>query len=256
MFLHRFFCYNILGDNMLKILKNIELTNGEIFGLVGLVDSGRTTMIQNIYRDNPRMVSYVYKMPKFNFKVKTVLKKNFDHKYVRKLNLNIEKRISQLNYTETRKLLFLLSIFTKKEVIILDDPLLLIDQDTKKEMIGIIKELGKTVIISLDNTTEAEVVCNRFAIIKEYRVVEVTSNDDDFKFTVVTIEAKDIDKKKLPLKEMKIKNFNHDMMEFIYKGDINNLLKYLVDIEIKSLQIRESNLEELYKYYFNDTNKK
>ena len=255
MFLHRFFCYNIIGDDMLKILNDIELKDGEIFGLVGLVDSGRTTMMQKIYKDNPKNVSYVYKLPKFNFKVKTVLKKNFDHEYVKRLSLDISKRIYQLNYTETRKLLFLLSIFTSKEIIILDDPLLLIDTETKKLMMGIIKELGKIIIISLDNTKEAEIVCDRFAIIKEYKVMEVVKSDDKFVFYVATILADDIDKKTLPLKDMKVKVFNHDSIEFIYKGNINDLLKYLVDIDIKSLQIRESNLEELYKYCFNDSYK-
>ena len=51
---------------------------------------------------------------------------------------------------------------------------------------------------------------------------------------------------------MKISYFSHDEIEFIYKGNINDLLKYLVDIKIDLLEIKTSELEDLYKYYYKD----
>ena len=238
---------------MLEINDEIKVESGEIFGFVGLVDSGRTTMLRRIYEKNSSKINYVDELPWCHlFKVKTVLKKNYNHKYVKKLDLDINKRIRDLNYNETRKLLFLMSIFTKKDIIILDEPLLLVESDTKKVMMEIIKELAKTILISFDKIREAKLICNRYIIIKNYKIVELKNVKESKDLLAITIKAKNIDKASLPLKNMKINYFSHDEIEFIYKGNINDLLKCLVDIKIESLEIKTSELEDLYKYYYKD----
>ena len=238
---------------MLEIDDNIKIKSGEIFGFVGLVDSGRTTMLRKIYERNSSKISYVDKLPWFQlFKVKTVLKKNYNYEYVKRLDLNVNKRINDLNYNETRKLLFLMSVFTNKEIIILDEPLLLVEDGTKKVMMEIIKELKKTILISFDKIKEAKMICNRYAIIKNFKIVEVKEVNENKDYLAISIKAKNIDKASLPLKNMKISYFSHDEIEFIYKGNINDLLKYLVDIKIDLLEIKTSELEDLYKYYYKD----
>ncbi len=235
---------------MLKIFNNVEIKDGEIFGLVGLVDSGRTTILKNIYKKNKSMIRYVDQLPELNFlKVKTYLCKNKNHAYVKKLDLNVNKRISDLNYNDTRKFLFLLSIFTDKPIIILDEPLLLVEDSTKEAMLEIISKIDKTFLISFDNLSEAKLVCDQYAIIKEYKVVDIQKNKKDQNMHHVIIKGDDVNKALLPLKDMKVGNFDSNEIEFIYKGDINELLKYLVDIKIKSLEIRSVDLEDLYKYY-------
>ena len=234
---------------MLRISDGIEIKENEVFGFVGLVDSGRTTMLRNIYKKNRGKISYVDKEPELNFlKVKTFLSKNKNHEFVKRLDLDINKRVSELNYNETRKLLFLLSIFTNKNIIILDEPLLLVERNTKKTMLEIISEIDKTFLISFDNLEEARIICDRYAIVKDYKIIEVKENKKEINSLNVLIEAKDIDKAILPVKNMKIAYFSHDEIDFIYKGDINELLKYLVDIEIDCLEIRSADLEDLYKY--------
>lgn len=234
---------------MLRISDGIEIKENEVFGFVGLVDSGRTTMLRNIYKKNRGKISYVDKEPELNFlKVKTFLSKNKNHEFVKRLDLDINKRVSELNYNETRKLLFLLSIFTNKDIIILDEPLLLVERNTKKTMLEIISEIDKTFLISFDNLEEARIICDRYAIVKDYKIIEVKENKKEINSLNVLIEAKDIDKAILPVKNMKIAYFSHDEIDFIYKGDINELLKYLVDIEIDRLEIRSADLEDLYKY--------
>ncbi len=235
---------------MLKIFDNVEIKDGEVFGLVGLVDSGRTTMLKNIYKKNKSSIRYVDELPELNFlKVKTYLCKKRDHEYVKKLDLNINKRICDLNYNETRKFLFLLSVFTDKPVIILDEPLLLVEDSTKQAMLQIISKMDKTFLISFDNLAEAKLICDQYAIIKDYKVIDVQKNKKDQNMHHVIITGDDVNKGLLPLKDMKVGKFNSKEVEFIYKGDINELLKYLVDIKIKTLEIRSVDLEDLYKYY-------
>ena len=235
---------------MLEIFDNVNIKKGEIFGFVGLVDSGRTTMLRKIYKQNRNKIRYVDKLPELNFlKVKTVLHKNKNHEYVKMLALNVNKRINNLNYNETRKLLFLLSVFTDKEIIILDEPLLLVEDSTKAVMIEIIAKLNKTFLISFDKLSEAKNICDRYAIIKDYKVVEIKDNKKEQTFLRVSIKAKNIDKSTLPLKNMKINYFDHDEIDFIYKGNVNDLLPYLVDIKMDFLEIHTADLEDLYKYY-------
>ena len=234
---------------MIKVNDKIEIKEGEIFGFVGLVDSGRTTILKQIYRNYSSIINYVDDLPWFQFlKVKTFLRGNSKHEYVKKLDLDINKRIKDLNYTETRKFLFLRAIFTDKKVIILDEPLLLIEKSVKKVMLEIIKKLNKTIIITFDNIYEANFICNRYAIVKNHKIIEVKNNDMLSKYLYVKIKAKNIDKASLPLKNMKINFFNHNEIEFLYDGDINDLIKCLVKIEINYLEIKEATLEELSKY--------
>ena len=235
---------------MLKIFDDIEIKNNEIFGFVGLVDSGRTTLLRKIYKNNSRIIRYVDRLPELNFfKVKTFLGKNRNHDYVKKLDLNINKRISELNYNETRKFLFLLSIFTNKNIIILDEPLLLVETGTKKKMLEIIKEIKKTFLISFDNLAEAKFICNRYAIIKEYKIIEIKENKKEPNIYSIYIKASDISKASLPLKNMKIGYFSKDEIEFAYKGNINELIDNLSEIKIDFIEIKEADLESLYKYY-------
>lgn len=235
---------------MLKIFDNVEIKDGEKFGFVGLVDSGRTTMLRNIYRKNRCSIRYIDKLPELNFlKVKTYLGKNKNHEFVKKLDLDINKRISDLNYSETRKFLFLRSIFTDKKIIILDEPLLLVENNVKRVMLEIIAGINKTFLISFDNLNEAKLICDYYAIIKDYKVVDIKKNKKEQDVYNVIIKAANIDKSSLPLKNMKVNYFSSDEIDFVYKGDINELLKYLVDIKIDFLEIRTADLEDLYKYY-------
>ncbi len=234
---------------MIKIIDDIEIKDKEIFGFVGLADSGRTTILRKIYRMYPDKIRYVDELPWNFLKVKTVLCKNKNHEYVKKIGLNINKRISDLNYNETRKLLFLLSIFTNKEIIILDEPMLLVEHDTKKVMLEIIASLNKTILISFDNIAESKIICDRYAIVKEFKIVEICKNNKDIGLLSCKVKAKNIDKASLPLKNMKIDYFSHNEIEFVYNGDINDLIKCLSNIKIDFLEIKESGLEEIYKYY-------
>ena len=48
-----------------------------------------------------------------------------------------------------------------------------------------------------------------------------------YDFLVVTIYAKNIKKARLPLKNMQVREFSNDKIEFIYTGDVNELISYL-----------------------------
>ena len=238
---------------MLKIINDIEVKEKEIFGFVGLVDSGRTTILKKIFSSNKNKINYVDRLPWYTFlKVKTILGKNKYHEYIKMLDLDIYKKLSDLNYNETRKLLFLLSVFTDKEIIILDEPLLLVENSTKKVMLDIISKLDKTILISFDNIKEAKLICDRYAIIKNYKIVEVKENKNSNDSLAINIKAKDVDKASLPLKNMKINYFSHNEMEFMYKGDINELIKKLANIKVDYIEIKPLSLEDLYKYYYKD----
>ena len=49
-----------------------------------------------------------------------------------------------------------------------------------------------------------------------------------------------------------IKKKNDNMIQFIYKGDINKLLEILRDIRINNLLIEEPSLEEIFLHYYKE----
>ncbi len=171
-------------------------------------------------------------------KVKKVLKNNYNHEYVKLLNIDTSKRIRELSRKEEDLVAFLVGIFNDN-IIALDESVI------DEKVIEIIKKSNKTAVIFFSNLDDIEIADSVY-LLKDSKLFEYKP----IKSKYVRITGEGISKSTFPLKNMKIDYFNSKEIEFVYSGDINELLPYLVEIKITNLEIRDLKLAEIYKYYY------
>lgn len=274
---------NILG------VKNVslEIKDGEIFGFIGPNGSGKSTTIRCImnminkdsgnifinnidHKENEKIKHLIGYLPSEVFlyddlTVKEMLDYNQSFynedlslktkKLVKKLELDITKKIDELSFGNLKKLGIILAIMHNPKLIILDEPTSGLDPLMQEVFFEILKEerqRGATIFFSSHILGEVKRVCDRVAIIKNGEVIKIESMDKITKtdFSIVTIVSDEYKLLKLPMKDIIIKERSNDKLKFIYKGNINNLLTLLTDINVKDLLIEEPTLEEVFMHYY------
>ena len=274
---------NILG------IKNVslEIKDGEIFGFIGPNGSGKSTTIRCImnminkdsgnifidhidHKENEKIKHLIGYLPSEVFlyddlTVKEMLDYNQNFysedlslktkKLVKKLELDITKKIDELSFGNLKKLGIILAIMHNPKLIILDEPTSGLDPLMQEVFFEILKEerqRGATIFFSSHILGEVKRVCDRVAIIKNGEVIKIESMDKITKtdFSIVTIVSDEYKLLKLPMKDIIIKERSSDKLKFIYKGNINNLLTLLTDINVKDLLIEEPTLEEVFMHYY------
>lgn len=66
----------------------------------------------------------------------------------------------------------------------------------------------------------------------------------------VTIISPEFKKLKLPIKDMIIKKQTDNSINFIYKGNINDLVKIISQINLENLIIEEPRIEDVFMDYY------
>lgn len=140
------------------------------------------------------------------------------------------------------------------EIVIMDeassglDPLM---QEAFYEILLEEKKKGTTIFFSSHILSEIKRICDKVAIIKEGKIINIDDMNNIEDSDVVRIKiTSDYNKdivKELKLSEDSIKN---ETLEFIYKDDINNLMKILSKYNIKKLLIEELDIEEIFIHYY------
>lgn len=270
-------------------VKDLSLTvfQGEIFGFIGPNGSGKSTTIRCImnminkdsgsikidgidHKENEKIKNLIGYLPSeihlyedlnvnqmimYN---QTFYKKDYTkraYKLCKKLELDLNKKIDELSFGNLKKLGIVLSLMHEPSLIILDEPTSGLDplmQEAFFEILKSEKERGATIFFSSHILSEVKRICDRVGIIKNGELVKIERIDKITKtdFTIVTIISDEFKKLDLPIKDMIIKERKDDKIKFIYKGNLNNLLKSLSQINIIDLKIEEPTLEEIFIHYY------
>jgi len=269
---------------------DIELKKGEIFGFIGPNGAGKSTTIKcilnflnknngAIYLEN-KIISnkdYLFKenigyLPSEihlyeDLTVKQMIdysasfyNKNLDsrvNELVSIFEIDLNKKIDELSFGNLKKVGIILALMHEPKLLILDEPTSGLDPLMQERFFEVLlneKEKGTTIFFSSHNLSEVKRVCDRVGIIKNGTLVEVDTvkNLSKNNFVIVTIKSKNIKKVNLPLKEMHIKAMKDDELSFIYRGDINKILKVLTEIKIDKLLIEEPTIDEVFMHYYKE----
>jgi ABC-2 type transport system ATP-binding protein len=96
-------------------------------------------------------------------------------------------------------------------------------------------------------------LCDRVAIIKEGKIVTVekisTLKENNYKhFKIDTSEFIDPNFFRIPgVNKLEVKGKS---TSFLFKGNINNVMQKIAEIEIDNLWIEEPDLEEIFMHYY------
>lgn len=167
------------------------------------------------------------------------------------LDLDLNKRISQLSFGNRKKVGIVLALMHCPQVIILDEPTSGLDPLIQQRFFNLLleeKAKGVTILLSSHVLREVEKVCDRVALIKDGRIIFISDIDDiksqESKLVtispVIKLQTKGLEKKEL--------SSNH--ITYRFSGNINELLKELSNYKLDNLVIHELDLDDIFIDYY------
>ncbi len=267
---------------------DLEVKNGEFFGFIGPNGSGKSTTIKLllnfIYQTSGEaqifnldskkesqaikdLIGYVPSEVNYykNMKVKEILdyslsfKKNKDREKLDKLcdifEVNLNKKVSDLSLGNKKKIAIIQALIGEPELLILDEPTNGLDPLMQKKLFEVLVEenkKGTTIFFSSHNLNEVQKFCDRVAIIKDGKIIDVKEINKENDLTASKVIIKTDDNLENILKELNITDYKKEENEttFIYESDINLLIKSLQNIRLYDLKITEPSFEDTFiKYY-------
>ncbi|MFJ7840073.1 ABC transporter ATP-binding protein [Lysinibacillus sphaericus] len=266
---------------------NVE--QGEIFGFIGPNGAGKSTTIRTllslIYPTSgsatifgkdciqfaPEIKKEIGYLPSEifyydNMKVKDLLKysasfykkdcSNRMKELAKMMDLDLNKKIDDLSLGNKKKVGIVQGLLHEPKLIILDEPTSGLDPLMQQKFFELLEEenkKGATILFSSHILSEVQRLCNRVAIIKEGKIVTVekisTLQENNYKKFKVETDAP-LDKNYFQIDGVNKLDIHNNVTSFLFKGNINTVMKKIADIEITNLWIEEPDLEEIFLHYY------
>lgn len=269
---------------------NIDVKEGEIYGFIGPNGAGKSTTIKtllnfiyptsgsatifgkDIVKESSRIKEYIGYVPsevKYydSIKVKDIMKyaqsfyPNTSTEDVKKIcdemELDMEKKMEELSLGNKKKVAIAQALIGKPKLLILDEPTNGLDPLMQKKLFKILKEekkKGNTIFLSSHNLSEVQNLCDRVAVIKEGKIVDVIElenalNDLGLK---ITISCEDINEEIIKNLGGKLYKKEGNTIIFSYSKDLNLLINEINKYKIEELLIEKENLEDTFLNYYKD----
>lgn len=268
---------------------SFSVEEGEIFGFIGPNGAGKSTTIRTmlslIYptsgsvtifgkdsvKDSEEIKKEIGYLPSEvfyydNMKVIDLLKysASFYKKDCKKriyelaeiMNLDLNKKIDDLSFGNKKKVGIVQGLLHEPKLIILDEPTSGLDPLMQQKFFELLKEenkKGTTILFSSHILSEVQKMCNRVAIIKEGKLIKLEkistlkeNNHKRFQFEV----KKQINKDYFDVQGVSNFKAEGNNISFLFRGNINTIIKKLSDIDISNILIEEPDLEEIFMHYY------
>lgn len=176
--------------------------------------------------------------------------------YAKRLDFNINIKAKALSSGNKQKLGILMALVNQPKVLILDEPTIGLDpllQNTFYEVIRELANAGTTVFMSSHYLHEVEEVCGRVAIIKEGKLIAVESirNLKQKRIYIATISFEnDFKAEEFKLQGVEIREKHDRELVLSVKGDINPLIRHLANYHLKTAEIVQAPLDEIFLEYY------
>lgn len=271
---------------------NLEIKEGEIYGFIGPNGAGKSTTIKTLLNfifptsgsakilgkdivSESKLIkeftSYVPSEVRYysDVKVKDILNyaasffDYYDDQYLNELcselEVELDKKIEELSLGNKKKVAIVQALLSNPKIVILDEPTNGLDPLIQQKLFNILlkeKSKGKTIFLSSHNLSEIEKFCDRVAVIKEGEIIDILDlnkmNRDLGKRII--LKSNDINIKEIEKISESFKYIDEEI-EFIYKGNINELISVLAKYNLDKLLIEEVKLEEAFLNYYEGENK-
>jgi ABC-2 type transport system ATP-binding protein len=267
---------------------NLNVEQGEIFGFIGPNGAGKSTAIRTllglIYPSSgsaaifgkscieyPEVRKYLGYLPSEvfyyeNMRVIDLLKysASFYKKDCTKrinelaeiMDLDLKRKIDALSFGNKKKVGIVQGLLHEPKLIILDEPTSGLDplmQQRFFELIGEENKKGATVFFSSHILGEVQKICTRVAFIKDGKIIklEKMSSLHENSYKRFSVEAKTaIVEDPFNISGVSDLVVKDNTAHFIFKGNINTIMKKITEIELRNISIAEPDLEEIFMHYY------
>ena len=261
---------------------------GEILGFIGPNGAGKSTTIRlllslihptsgsarifgkDVLTHGPVIRRDIGYLPSEVFyyegmKVKDLLKYSasfYDHDCTERMQelsgimeLEMDRRISDLSYGNKKKVGIVQGLLHSPKLLFLDEPTSGLDPLMQRKFFDLIRQenaRGVTVFFSSHILGEVQRLCNRVAIIREGKIVEIsdihTLQQNNYKKVVVT--AGNLTAASFDLPGVTNFQLENGSAHFFFKGDINVVLHKISSLQVSDVTIEEPTLEEIFMHYY------
>ncbi|WP_291579012.1 ABC transporter ATP-binding protein [Clostridium sp. UBA6640] len=270
---------------------NVE--EGEIFGFIGPNGAGKSTTIRTLLslihptsgsatifgKDSlkcaPEIAKEIGYLPSEVFyydKMKVIDLLKYSASFYKKdcskrieelaeiMDLDLNKKIDDLSFGNKKKVGIVQGLLHEPKLIILDEPTSGLDPLMQQKFFDLLKEenkKGTTILFSSHILSEVQKLCDRVAIIKEGKIITVEKistlkENNHKKIKIETIN--NMDKSYFNIEGVSNLEVKDNIVSFLFRGDINLIMKKLSSIELSNLWIDEPDLEEIFMHYYEKEN--
>jgi len=266
---------------------NVE--EGEIFGFIGPNGAGKSTTIRTLLsliyptsgsatifgmdciESAPEIAKEIGYLPSEVFyydKMKVIDLLNYSASFYKKdcskrieylagiMDLDLKKRIDDLSFGNKKKVGIVQALLHEPKLIILDEPTSGLDPLMQQKFFDLLLEenkKGATILLSSHVLSEVQRLCNRVAIIKEGKIIKVEkmSNLTENNYKKFKVEMKaGVDKNHFNIRGVSNLEIEGTTVSFLFKGNINLIMKKISEVEILNAWIEEPSLEEIFMHYY------
>ncbi len=268
---------------------DLMIEEGEIFGFIGPNGAGKSTTIRTLLglihktsgeakifdldceKNKKEILKNIGYLPSEVFyydNMKAIDLLNYSASFYKKdcsdkinylaneLELDLNKKIEDMSLGNKKKVGIVQGLLHSPKLIVLDEPTSGLDPLMQKKFFDIILEenkKGATVLFSSHILSEVQRICDRVAIIREGRVIQVQKISDlqsnSYKKVSFTISDDEV-YSNIQLDGIADISINEKHISFIYKGDCNLLLKEITKYNLKDIDISDPELEEIFMHYY------
>ena len=269
---------------------DLAVNQGEIFGFIGPNGAGKSTTIRTLlglikptsgsakifgkdtiehgpevrkrigylpsevfYYDGMRVKDLLRYSASFYDMTKLDIKKRMNN-LADILDLDLNRKIDDLSYGNKKKVGIVQGLLHRPDLIILDEPTGGLDPLMQQTFFDLLREenkRGTTILFSSHILGEVQKLCDRVGIIKDGSLVKVenVSSLRERSYVRCRLESR---------KQVDLSNFagvsdfeiSNNTVNFLYRGDVNVLLKKLSGYKLNSLYLEEPELEEIFMHYY------
>lgn len=248
-----------------------------ILGLINPSSGVATVLGHDIIAEKKEILSKVGYLPAeaifyHGMKVKDVLKLSANLRGMdcseeaknlcERLQLDMNRKVNELSFGNRKKVAIVAALQHKPELYILDEPTSGLDPLMQREFFEIMKEKneeGATVFLSSHILSEIQKNCNRAAIIREGKIIACDTVDSLGKTSAKRVSVNGNVKVEDLAKLVEVRDIKTNAVEgedvggginFLYGGEINDLVAFLGGFDISDLNVSEPDLEDIFMHYY------
>lgn len=176
------------------------------------------------------------------------------------MDLDLNKKIDDLSYGNRKKVGIVQGLLHEPKLVILDEPTGGLDPLMQQRFFDLLEEenkKGTTILFSSHILSEVQRMCNRVAIIKEGKIIRLekisTLRENSYKRIKLETPVR-VSSEYFKLSGVTNIDVQGNTIDFLFKGDLNLILKKLSELRVSNLLIEEPSLEEIFMHYYGKEN--
>ncbi len=267
---------------------NLSVAEGEVFGFIGPNGAGKSTTIRTLlglisptsgsafifgkscaeHPDTRREVGYLPSEVFYYDRMRVGELLQYSASFYKKdckkriaqlaevMDLDLKKRIDDLSFGNKKKVGIVQGLLHEPKLIILDEPTSGLDPLMQQRFFELIAEenrKGATVFFSSHILSEVQRLCDRVAFIKDGKIIkqEKVSILQENSYKKFALEAKaPIGQNLQHLEGVSGFTAKDKVASFMFKGNLNAMMKEIAGMELSNISITEPDLEEIFLHYY------